>query len=74
MCIRSADGGKSWNDCSLNVGDPISHNLYDAMKAESSIYIVGELGKVFRSSDQRKPFPLMRASGGAIVDFSAKIF
>jgi photosystem II stability/assembly factor-like uncharacterized protein len=57
MCIRSADGGKSWDDCSLDVADPISHNLYDAIQEGSSIYIAGEVGMVFHSSDDGNTFP-----------------
>jgi photosystem II stability/assembly factor-like uncharacterized protein len=57
MCVRSADGGKSWDDCSLDVADPISHNLYDAIQEGSSIYIAGEVGMVFHSSDDGNTFP-----------------
>ena len=56
MCVESDDRGKSWTDCSLDVLDPISHNLYDVIEAGSSIYIAGEVGNIFRSVDGGKTF------------------
>lgn len=56
MCIRTDDGGASWNDCSLDIPDPVSHNLYDAIGTGSSVYLAGEAGDVFRSDDQGKTF------------------
>jgi photosystem II stability/assembly factor-like uncharacterized protein len=56
MCIKTKDAGASWQDCSLDIPDPISHNLYDAMQSGSSIYVAGESGSVFRSDDQGQTF------------------
>ena len=56
MCIKTADGGKNWTDCSLDIADSISHNLYNAVAAGSSLYIGAEAGMVFRSVDQGKTF------------------
>ena len=56
MCVKTKDGGKHWQDCSLDVPDPVSHNLYDAVRSGSSIYITGESGSVFRSDDQGQTF------------------
>jgi photosystem II stability/assembly factor-like uncharacterized protein len=57
MFVRTTDEGKTWVDLSLNVGDPLSHNLYDAVGANGNIFVVGETGLVFRSTDGGKSFP-----------------
>lgn len=51
MCVKTMDGGKSWADCSLDIGDAISHNLYGAAKIGQSLYLAGEAGMVFRSDN-----------------------
>jgi photosystem II stability/assembly factor-like uncharacterized protein len=51
MVMKTSDGGKSWTDWSLHVADPISHNLYDVTTVGSDIYLVGEAGSVFHSTD-----------------------
>ncbi len=51
MAVKSDDGGQSWRDWSLHIGDPLSHNLYDIAKVGTDFYIVGETGLVFRSTD-----------------------
>jgi photosystem II stability/assembly factor-like uncharacterized protein len=47
MCVHTDDGGKTWADCSLQVLDPVSHNLYQALNAADTTYLVGEAGDVF---------------------------
>lgn len=47
MCVRTANAGASWADCSLNVQDAISHNVYGAILAGNMIYAVGEVGDMF---------------------------
>lgn len=59
MCVSSSNGGESWSDCSLDVQDSLSHNLYDAIDVNSTIYIAGEVGIVFRSDDGGKTFQLV---------------
>jgi photosystem II stability/assembly factor-like uncharacterized protein len=51
MAMKTTDGGKTWADWSLNIADPISHNLYDAELAGQEIYIASEAGLVFLSVD-----------------------
>jgi photosystem II stability/assembly factor-like uncharacterized protein len=51
MAMKTADGGATWADWTLHVGDPISHNLYDVARVGADIYLAGEAGSVFRSSD-----------------------
>jgi photosystem II stability/assembly factor-like uncharacterized protein len=56
ICVKSKDAGKNWQDCSLDVPDQVSHNLYDAIQAGSSVYVAGESGSVFRSNDHGTTF------------------
>lgn len=51
MADRTADGGKTWQDMSLNIEDRLSHNLYGITTVGQSSYIVAETGPVFRSDD-----------------------
>ncbi len=67
MVMKTTDGGKTWTDWSLQVGDPISHNLYDAARIGSDIYLVGEAGSVFRSSDGGKSFPPVTAPASSTL-------
>ena len=57
MTEKSTDGGKDWLDWNLHVGDPISHNLYDVIRVGTDIYVVGEAGSVYRSTDDGASFP-----------------
>lgn len=51
IAVRTTDGGKTWVDWSLHVGDALSHNLYDVAAAGNAIYLAAETGLVFRSAD-----------------------
>jgi photosystem II stability/assembly factor-like uncharacterized protein len=51
MAVRTTDGGKNWADWSLKIGDPLSHNLYDVASAGAGIFIAGEAGNDFVSTD-----------------------
>jgi photosystem II stability/assembly factor-like uncharacterized protein len=63
MAMITADGGKTWNDNSLNVYDRFSHNLYDAAIIGPNVYLAGEAGLVFRSTDGGGTFqPLAQTS------------
>jgi photosystem II stability/assembly factor-like uncharacterized protein len=57
MAQKSTDGGKDWWDWNLHVGDPVSHNLYDVTNVGADIYLVGEAGSVYRSTDKGLSFP-----------------
>ncbi len=57
MTFKSTDGGKDWVDWSLHVGDAISHNLYDVTRVGTDIFLVGEAGSVYRSTDNGMTFP-----------------
>lgn len=57
MAFLSDDGGKTWADWSLRIYDKLSHNLYAARRFGSNIFVVGESGLVFRSTDDAATFP-----------------
>ncbi len=59
MAVKTNDGGKSWQDWSLKIGDPLSHNLYDAAIAGPAIFIAGESGNDFVSTDGGDSFAEM---------------
>jgi len=57
MVMRTNDGGKTWADLSLQLDDPISHNLYGSSKIGDRIYVAAETGLVFCSTDGGYSFP-----------------
>jgi photosystem II stability/assembly factor-like uncharacterized protein len=57
MAVNTTDGGQHWQEWDLHVGDPISHNLYGAARVGVDLYLVGEAGSVFRSTDNGASFP-----------------
>ncbi|GLR69051.1 hypothetical protein GCM10010909_37340 [Acidocella aquatica] len=63
----STDGGKSWTDWSLHIGDPMSHNIYDAAAIGGAYYVVGEEGLIFRSTDGGQSFPQLAQVGMATL-------
>ncbi|GLR66959.1 hypothetical protein GCM10010909_16390 [Acidocella aquatica] len=67
MTMRSDNGGATWQDASLDVGDSLSHNLYGAAVIGGDIYVVGETGLVFRSSDSAKSFPQVAKAANATL-------
>jgi len=73
LADRTADGGRTWQDMSLVVGDAFSHNLYAITQAGSNLYIAGETGLVFRSTDNGQTFPqvTLPAAGTASAEVSA---
>ena len=67
LCVKTADAGMHWADCSLQVPDPTSHNLYSAIQAGSEIYIAGEAGDIFRSDDGGTTFLALPAPSASTV-------
>jgi photosystem II stability/assembly factor-like uncharacterized protein len=57
MTMLTTDSGTTWSDWSLHIDDRLSHNLYDATIIGTDIYVVGETGLVFCSSDNGNSFP-----------------
>ncbi len=57
LTMITTDGGKTWADWSLHIGDPLSHTLYASAAIGSSIYLVGEQGLMFCSTDGGNSFP-----------------
>jgi photosystem II stability/assembly factor-like uncharacterized protein len=67
MAMHSDDGGKTWTDWSLRVGDRLSHHLYDAAVIGRQICIAAEAGNVFCSSDAGQSFPAVTSPGPATL-------
>ncbi len=67
MVMKTVDGGKTWADWNLHVSDPISHNLYDVATVGNDIYLVGEAGSVFRSTDGGDGFTAVTAPSGSTL-------
>lgn len=63
LAFKTSDGGKSWTDWSLHVGDAFSHNLYDVTADGTNLYISGEAGLVFHSSDAGQNFAPVTSPG-----------
>lgn len=59
FAVRTTDGGKTWSDWSLHVGDPVSHNIYDVSETGGAIYLTGEAGVVLRSDDQGETYAMV---------------
>jgi len=56
MVMKTGDGGQTWQDWSLHVSDNLSHNLYDVAPVGTDLFIAGEIGLVFRSTDGGQTF------------------
>ena len=67
MTMRSTDGGRNWQDASLDIDDPLSHDLYGAAIVDDNIYVVGEMGLVFRSTDGGKTYPAVTKAANATL-------
>ncbi len=65
LAMRTDDGGRTWRDWSLHIGDARSHNLYGATAAADGIYIGAETGLVFRSTDGGNSFAAVTPPGGS---------
>lgn len=63
FAMRTIDGGKTWVDWSLHIDDALSHNIYDAARIGGDIYLVGETGLVFRSTDGGMTYPEVNSPG-----------
>lgn len=67
MALRTTDGGKTWEDISLNILDPLSHNLYGITEIGHSIFIGAETGLTFCSTDDGLSFPQLTPTGDATL-------
>ena len=67
MALRTTDGGKTWDDISLNILDPLSHNLYGITQIGNSIFIGAETGVAFSSTDDGCNFPQLTPTGDATL-------
>jgi len=67
MVMKTDDGGKTWQDWSLHVGDPLSHNLYAVSKLGADLCLAAEAGQVFCSADGGVGFPGVAAPASATL-------
>jgi photosystem II stability/assembly factor-like uncharacterized protein len=67
MVMKTTDGGRTWTDWSEHVGDKLSHNLYQVIQAGSDLWIAGEIGLVFRSTDGGNSFSEVTAPTDATM-------
>jgi photosystem II stability/assembly factor-like uncharacterized protein len=67
MAVVTNDGGKTWNDISLQIYDRLSHDLYCAARVGDDLYIAAETGLVFRSTDGGSSFPQVAQPGAATL-------
>jgi len=65
MVMHSDDGGKTWADWSLRIGDRLSHNLYDAAVIGGKICVAGESGNVYCGTGA--DFPAVTSPGPATL-------
>ena len=65
MAMLTNDGGKTWQDWSLNIYNPTSVNIYDAEEIGGSYYLAAEMGLVFRSTDGGNTFKSVTSPGEA---------
>jgi photosystem II stability/assembly factor-like uncharacterized protein len=59
LAVQTNDEGKTWEDWSLHVSDPVSHNIYKATQIGSAIYLTGEAGVVLRSDDGGQNYTML---------------
>jgi photosystem II stability/assembly factor-like uncharacterized protein len=67
LAMKTTDGGQHWVDWSLHIGDPYSHNLDDVAAVDGQMYIVGETGLIFHSTDGGASFPAVPPPGNATL-------
>lgn len=65
LAMNTTDGGKHWSDWSLHIDDNLSHNLYAVTSTGSSVYLVGEMGLVFHSTDAGASYPEIQGPNSA---------
>lgn len=63
----STDGGKSWADWSMKIGDPAakSRNIYGSANLYGGLYLVSEDGVIYKSTDGGQSFPQLAQPGDA---------
>jgi photosystem II stability/assembly factor-like uncharacterized protein len=84
LIFKTADGGKSWQPWQTHVNNPKAFHLYGMHPAGDGLYLVGEQGTLFRSTDRGATFEtlvspykgsyfgLVTASSGEIVIFGLR--
>jgi photosystem II stability/assembly factor-like uncharacterized protein len=67
MTVMTTDGGKTWVDWSLHVGDPVSHNMYAVARVGSAVYLAGEMGSILRSDDGGQNYAMLTVPDDATM-------
>lgn len=62
LAMITEDAGKTWADWSLHIYDQYSHNIYDSAAVGNDLYLVGEDGLVFCSTDSGATFQPVTAT------------
>ena len=63
LALATDDGGKSWRSMMGNIDNPRGRHLYAVLKTEKAMLIVGEEGRVYRSTDGGRNFAALKQPG-----------
>lgn len=84
LALRTEDGGRSWQSIMGHTDDPQGRHLYGIEAAPDGVYLAGEQGSIFKSTDgghsfhrvanpgKGSFFGLVSAPGGAIVAYGLR--
>jgi photosystem II stability/assembly factor-like uncharacterized protein len=61
FALRTQDGGATWEDWHSHIPNTKGSHLYAICRIEATIYIAGEQGSVFRSTDNGQNFTALQA-------------
>ncbi len=64
IAAMTNDGGKTWQDWSLNIYYRLSRNIYDATEIDGDYYLAAEMGLVFCSTDGGNSFLQLSSPSG----------
>jgi photosystem II stability/assembly factor-like uncharacterized protein len=63
LAIATDDGGKSWRSMIGQIDNPKYRHLYAILATDKAIFIAGEEGRIFRSTDGGKTFAALGQPG-----------
>ncbi len=67
LAFTTDDGGQTWRSSIGNIENPKRRHLYAILPTENAVFIVGEEGDIYRSTDGGKSFAaLAKASPGTL--------
>lgn len=62
LALATADGGKTWQSMMGDIDNPKGCHLYAVVPAGQALYIVGEQGLIYRSSDAGHSFTALQSN------------